>query len=428
MHEAQQLRIDSLYRNTNDWKKSTDQFNRFFRFADGKGINNTSGFRAKSRQGGSTDIEDCAFCILVTTFGESEWPDVMDRESGRFTYYGDNRSNGLLHETAVGGNRLLRRAFDMLHRQQRDKVPPFLCFESTRRGTGMYMRFLGLAAPGAQNMSPLEDLVAAWRVKGEDRFQNYRAIFTVLREDEVRKEWLDDLVNGVPPADSSRCPATWARWVRSGRYTALECERKREPRSRKEQEPRSAEERALLARIYNELTAREFEFAAAEIVQLMDERFVELQVTRGTQDGGRDVTAIYRVGHPHHQVNLSASIEAKQWNPASAVGVKPMMRLISRLKHRDIGVFVTTSFFDGQVQEELIEDRHPVILLSGGDVARLLISRDYGSHRRLESWIESLKRQCFEAEGGRAGPVEKSAMQETHVMTSMRERNDGNSD
>lgn len=66
-----ELRVDASYRNTNDWKGPKDIFNRFFRFADGKGINNTSGFRPKSRAGGKTNIEECV-CILVTTWGETE--------------------------------------------------------------------------------------------------------------------------------------------------------------------------------------------------------------------------------------------------------------------------------------------------------------------------------------------------------------------
>jgi hypothetical protein len=90
------------------------------------------------------------------------------------------------------------------------------------------------------------------------------------------------------------------------------------------------------------------------------------------RDGGRDVIAQYRVGHELHQVLLSAFIEAKHWNPKDAVGVKPMMRLLSRIKHRDLGIFVTTSYFENQVQKELIEDRHPVILVSGGDICTAL--------------------------------------------------------
>ena len=73
-----ELRVDASYRNTGNWKKPHDEFNRFFRFADGKGINNTAGFRPKSRAGGNTDVTACAFCVLVTNFGEHEWPDLLD--------------------------------------------------------------------------------------------------------------------------------------------------------------------------------------------------------------------------------------------------------------------------------------------------------------------------------------------------------------
>jgi hypothetical protein len=161
-----------------------------------------------------------------------------------------------------------------------------------------------------------------------------------------------------------------------------------------DQLPATAEEKAVLAQLMEGLTAREFEFAAAALVQLMDPRFVELVVTPAVKDGGRDVVGRYRVGHDLHQVMLNACVEAKHWNPMSAIGVKPMMRLVSRLKHRDVGVFVTTSFFDAQVQEELIEDRHPVLLVSGGDIARLLIQKEIGgggNGSKLKSWLEGVR-------------------------------------
>lgn len=395
-----EVRIDELYRNTNDWKHPDDTFNRFFRFDDGKGINNTSGFRPKSKAGGSTNIGDCAFCVLVTTFGETEWPDTLDRESGRFTYFGDNRMKGVqLHDTTVGGNRLLERVYSLLHTHKRSEIPPFLCFETIKTAQGTFMRFLGLACPGEEGISAFDDLVAVWRIKGEDRFQNYRAMFTVLREETLQKSWLDDMVAGIPPAESKHCPATWRQWVKTGRYTPLSCARQIEPRTRKEQEPADTNERKVLQRIYEELSEREFEFAAAELVQLMDERFTDVAVTRAVRDGGRDVVASYRVGHAKHQVRLSAYVEAKRWNPHSAVGVKPMMRLIARLKHRDIGVFVTTSFFDRQVQKELIEDGHPVLLLSGGDIARLLISRELATEQNLVAWLKAIALRTAETDG-----------------------------
>jgi hypothetical protein len=42
------------------------------------------------------------------------------------------------------------------------------------------MIFLGLAVPGASDLDASEELVAIWRTAGGQRFQNYRARFTVL--------------------------------------------------------------------------------------------------------------------------------------------------------------------------------------------------------------------------------------------------------
>jgi hypothetical protein len=394
------LRVDASYRNTNDWKQPKDVFNRFFRFSDNKGINNTSGFRPKSRLGRSTDITECAFCILVTTFGESEWPDSLDPETGSFTYYGDNRSPGRrLDDTDIGGNRLLEHVFSLLHSDKRASIPPFLAFERFRTDSGTFMRFLGLLCPGGEGISALDDLVAVWRVRKEQRFQNYRATFTVLSEETVPRAWLEDLVTGTPATASTFCPKTWLRWSKSGAYSALRCGRQILPRSRSQQLPQSTEEWAVLRQVYDNLSDREFEFAAAELVQLMDERFTGLSVTRYVQDGGRDVIGSYRVGHRMHQVTLNGYVEAKRWDCKRAVGVKPMMRLIARLRHRDIAVFITTSFFGSQVQKELLDDRLPIILLSGGDIARLLIAKELGNTSKggnLESWIQRVQSRTRE--------------------------------
>lgn len=389
---VQELHIDKAYRNTNNWKDPEDEFNRFFRFEDGKGINNASGFRPKSRSvGNSTNILDCAFCVLVTNFGELEWPDVLDREQGIFQYYGDNRSPGPLGKTAVGGNSLLEHVFDLLHSGKRELVPPFLCFEKYRDAGRTYCRFLGLACPGGRGLSQLDDLVAVWRVADGQRFQNYRATFTVLREASVSKRWLEDLVKGHSGSESAWVPPSWKRWCETGVYQPLVCERKLAPRSRTSQMPGTPLESEVLDAVYNRLTPREFEFAAAELVQLVDRRFVPSMVTRGSRDGGHDVVARYLVGHDTHQVSLAAFVEAKRWKRSAGIGVRPMMRLISRIKHRDIGVFVTTSYFDTQVQEELIADGHPVILMSGGDIARILIERELGSATALDGWIAGIR-------------------------------------
>lgn len=387
-----ELYVDKDYRNTNNWNDLSDEFNYFFRFDDGKGINNTSGFRPKSRSSGnSTNILDCAFCVLVTNFGELEWPDVLDREQGTFHYYGDNRSPGPLSRTSIGGNNLLEHVFNLLHTGQRKLIPPFLCFEKYKTDGKTYCRFLGLACPGGRGLSQLDDLVAVWRVADGQRFQNYRATFTILREASISKLWLEDLVRGMPSCESSVTPRTWKRWCDTGIYQPLVCERKVSPRSEADQMPKAQVEWQVLNTVYDQFTPREFEFAAAELIQLIDTRFIPSMITRPSRDGGHDVVAVYRVGHDTHQISLTAFVEAKKWKTSAAVGVKPMMRLISRLKHRDIGVFITTSYFDQQVQAELIADGHPVILVSGGDIARILLEKELGNSQSLNGWIEGIK-------------------------------------
>ena len=312
-------------------------------------------------------------------------------------YYGDNRKPGSsIDSTLVGGNRLLQEIYQKLHSQLRHLIQPLLCFEVVKLRNKSYMKFLGLAIPGAQGLSSVNDLVAIWKIKGPERFQNYRSIFTILNEATISKAWLEDLVNGISPIDSIHCPESWAYWVSTGIYKALECKSEIHPRTKKAQIPGSVHETEVLKYIFENLNDREFEYAAAEIVRLLDPAFKELYVTRGTKDGGRDVIGQYYLGHSGHQIRLSAYIEAKRWKLDSSIGVKPMMRLISRLKHRDIGVFVTTSFFDQQIQKELIEDGHPVMLISGGDVAKLLVKAEISSNSPLKAWVERIKHKTLE--------------------------------
>jgi len=393
------LRVDALYRNTNNRKKDEDEFNKFFWFNDNKGINNVSGFRPKSRSDiKSNDILDCAFCILVTNLGENEWPDELNPETGQFTYYGDNREPGKsINSTSVGGNKFLESVFEKLHFQSKSDIQPTLCFQVQKdKDNKSYMRFIGLAAPGAQGLSSSDDLVAVWKIRDNLRFQNYRSIFTILKVEIISKSWLDDLVKGIKPHESMHCPEAWSYWVETGIYKALECEKQIIPRTKNEQLPSSKEEIRILDFLIENFSDREFEYAAAEMIKILDPSFKNMFVTRAKKDGGKDVIGEYFLGHDNHQIRLSAYIEAKKWKLDSSIGVKPMMRLISRLRHRDIGVFITTSYFDRQVQQELIEDGHPVMLISGGDISKLLIKADLSDPDSLDAWISSGKqsRRC----------------------------------
>lgn len=387
-----ELRVDAVYRNLQNWKLPADEFNRMFKRSAGEnGVQNGGGFRYKSKQG-FAGLDNAGFVVLVTNFGEEGWPDHFDLEGGLFTYYGDNRTPGKeLHDTIRGGNQFLRKIFDSLHESMRGAIPPILVFCSERNaaGSGSFMKFLGLLIPGAQHLTAVEDLVAVWRVSRGRRFQNYRAFFSVLNLQSVPWEWLDDLCAGIPSFQSEFCPAVWRQWVETGKADILKCQSKAEPRDKEDQLPHSSDENAVLKQLL-EVSDRSFEFICKDILYMLDGNFYGLEVTRASRDGGMDITGFYRIGHDAHHLSLRCFGEAKKW--IAGIGVKPVARLVSRIKHREFGIFITTSFFNTQVQQELIDDRHPVLLLSGGDIARLILNKKLGGSYNaaaLQQWLGS---------------------------------------
>lgn len=227
-----ELIVDNLYRDlVSDKTGSKDEFNSFFRFslANGNtlGIQAVAGFRPKSRHDiNKSDITNCAFCVVYTTYQEKDWPDNMNYETGIFTYYGDNKKPGTsIDDTKKVGNIYLKYIFEKLHNDQRKNIQPVLCFEKIiiKKGEskGSYMRFLGLAAPGGKNLEANNDLVAVWRTKEGERFQNYESKFTILNETTINRKWLEDMVNGIPSYESKFCPDVWKNWIYHKDYNSI---------------------------------------------------------------------------------------------------------------------------------------------------------------------------------------------------------------
>ena len=116
-----------------------------------------------------------------------------------------------------------------------------------------------------------------------------------------------------------------------------------------------------------------------------DPRVIIDEITRGSVDGGRDAIGRYLLGLNDDPVYAEFSLEAKCYRPGinrdppNTVGVREVSRLISRIKHRQFGVLVTTSVVARQAYEEVREDRHPIIFFSGKDVADILVSSGFNT-------------------------------------------------
>jgi hypothetical protein len=75
---------------------------------------------------------------------------------------------------------------------------------------------------------------------------------------------------------------------------------------------------------------------------------VTFVASRRSADGGRGAYGWYHVGPDTDRIRLDWSLEAKRYAHGTGVCVKETSRLISRLRHREFGVFITTSYLGKQ--------------------------------------------------------------------------------
>jgi hypothetical protein len=332
-------------------------------------VGNQGGFRYR----GSVAADQVRVAVLYTTGREPDWPDSLDPYTGDFTYYGDNRSPGNgLHNTQRQGNTLLQKVFAWSRKDasSRARVPPFLLFD--KPGTGRDVRFRGLLVPGSPRLSGEEELIAVWRSTGGARFQNYRAHFTVLDVPVIARAWLDEVLAG--DALSATCPPAWRAWVASRAYRPLQAPPTVILRTRDEQLP-LPQDLPLLQEVYRHFEPQPtaFEQFAADLWRLSEPHVHKVDVTRPWRDGGRDAVGEFMIGPAADPVAVEFALEAKCYEPGgSSVGVKEMSRLVSRLRHRQFGVLVTTSYVNSQAYREIREDGHPVVILAGRDIVAVL--------------------------------------------------------
>ena len=346
------------------------------------GVSRQGGFRYRGTRERPTVL------VLTSNLAEPEWPDQLDETTGTFIYYGDNRHPGrLLHDTPRFGNQLLRQIFDWAHLGQRHLVPPILIF--TTEATGRTFRFRGLAVPGSPALASTEDLVALWKTTEGQRFQNYKAVFTVLDEAVISRAWVHAVGRG---GASELAPDAWKSWVATGGIRPLMAPRSLLIRNKTEQLPSTPDDLALIEAIRQRYKENPygFEACAGALTRLLLPDVSRLDLTRPWRDGGRDGIGRLRIGRGLAAIEVDFALEAKCYAANNAVGVREVSRLISRIKHREFGVLVTTSYIDRQAYQEVTDDGHPVILVAAQDIVGLLRSAGLQTPTQVEAWLDGV--------------------------------------
>lgn len=383
------LFVDCIYKGGTAPNMSAEPFHKLIPDCE-----NAGGFRKRLRQDGSGKY---AYIVLYTSMEELEWPDYLEEETGIFRYYGDNREPGReLTDTKKKGNLILEATFALLNEGTHlDDIPPFFIFKKT--GKGRDIQFLGLAAPGNPKISPDKDLVAFWRTVKGKRFQNYEAYFTVLDTGNkpILRKWIEMLI--YDHANSLQyAPDAWRKFVKKGRngIEALKAPKHFSIPTKYEQLQSDVEGNACLKIIREHYDGfkQGFEECATNIVCKMDSNFHDFALTRPWRDGGRDAIGHYAIstgGKVNPALKMDCALEAKCYDVRNGVGVKEMSRLISRIRYRQFGIMVTTSFVNSQAYGEVVEDEHPILIVTAADIANILRNNAINSSN-VKDWLESV--------------------------------------
>lgn len=384
--ENADLVIDAIYKGGTTPNMSAEPFHKLIPRCE-----NSGGFRKKLREDGSGKY---AYIVLYTSMEELEWPDYLDEETGIFRYYGDNREPGReLTDTKKHGNKILELVFGLLNEGTRlEDIPPFFVFKKT--GNGRDIQFLGLAAPGNPKISPDKDLVAFWRTVKEKRFQNYEAYFTILNTGEktITKQWINALIYDHKNS-WKYAPDAWKKFLKQGRngIEALKAPRIFKVPSKYDQLQSDIEGNYCLEviRAHYKDNPYGFEACATNIISKMDSNFVDFSLTRPWRDGGRDAIGYYSIstgGKVNSPLKIDCALEAKCYSSDTAVRVRQMSQLISRIRYRQFGIMITTSYVDGQAYKEVVEDGHPILIVTASDIACILRNNAIDSSN-IDDWI-----------------------------------------
>jgi hypothetical protein len=313
---------------------------------------------------------------------ETPWQDVFDVDNGHIHYYGDNRTIGRDPSTCRGNEALLA-AYDAhadTSQTARERGTPIVFFrrvpfEGRQKG---FVRFEGFGLVGRV------ERVVQRGGQARSSFSNFAFDFVVLdlaAENEIFPwSWINLRRNPVAtlPQTLAAAPLAWKRWISGGVAVAEQVRRRvarRSTRSRLDQLPaRGSREDAVLASVYEAFDGRkvEFEGVAAWIAERILRRsgdYRHVGVTRASADGGFDFVGRLDIGDGFGRAKLVVLGQAKCENPQSPTNGLDVARTVARLRRGWIGVYVTTGFFSERIQQEVIQDRYPILLINGSRVA-----------------------------------------------------------
>ena len=347
---------------------------------DGRTIGMTGGIRPRSsvHQLG-THLP--AYVVLVTAHVSGDyanpWHDLIDDRGGVIRYWGDAKfSDREKSCDGFPGNRCLKAIYDELLVGERGYLPPILHFSRPAKGK---LVFNGLCALDAMELTWFED-------RGRP-IRNYRYVLSILENETVSVDWLRSRVVATSKQSLlSGAPAAWCDYVR-GRTRRRQLW-KANVRSTEAQLPRAGTPDDSILQQLTRLSSKQFEAVIVALFQEMKTVEHSITQTRYVNDSGFDFFGTFTMPLPVAYV-VPFRGEVKRWK--QGVGVGEVSRLVARLRRGEYGIFVTTSYYTRQAQEEVFEDAYPIKLLTGIDLVSFLRELKLVRNGQIsEEWLAAL--------------------------------------
>lgn len=343
---------------------------------------------------------------------ETPWQDYFDLDNGHIRYFGDNKDPGK-DPARAPGNKALLDAFSLAHSHDpavRASTPPIIFFQrQTYKGKSKgFPQFSGIGVIRSV------DLVTQWDNKLERTFTNYAFDFVVLKLDKEHEifdwNWIDNRRNPRLGATSSlqNSPESWRSWIKEG-VNSLEKLRRRVSKlsiesANNQRTVIGSETHSVLERIYKYYSGKKHHFEG--LAEIIAERVVDSNrsiyrrgwITSASNDGGTDFVAALTLGSSFSKVQLVILGQAKCVSPDIPTGGNHIARLVARLRRGWLGVYVTTSYFSEKVQQEVIEDEYPIVLIHGKRVAEEVVKILHESdiYISVEEYLDHLSSQYHE--------------------------------
>jgi hypothetical protein len=332
---------------------------------------------------------------------QSPWRDLIYQEEGRVIYNGDNKSSEKSAYETFGNKKVLNiiPLYFSKSSSERLKAPPIIITKTIKIGakTG-FRKFIGY---GIINNDP--HLIYQYE-KGKDCvFANYQyevTLFNMSTDGSIDWRWIDDRRNrNLSDEDCLRfAPEAWKNWIKHGSDSV-----KRNQLKIKAYKTISEEEQRNLQpqnkKIINDLLnihypdpikdGIRFEAMASFITSLYfgDKNYERGWITIGSGDRGVDFVGRLDVGHDSFS-NTSIIVLGQSKRYKNSISGERLTRVASRMTRGYIGVVVTLDAFTKQAQEEIKDDKLPIILINGKKVSELLLTHLNKTGKSLSKIVE----------------------------------------